>query len=285
MWKEILCTLFASLLGTPGGILMFIPIYHPLHDVYKLHSEVTFFILFAIFLLIIWSGDRKAQRNNNDIKPKTFKSTFLLILHLIVHYTSFLIMPIFFKPEDEIAVGLKEPIGPCDKIVPVQTVFGVVSWSLINLKTFIVAKIYFQLKKRQFLCVTDYDEKYFDFHCIPKEQIPPHGSHWYTACGVPLQNQVEMIAIVSLICVIACCVFWNLHFNSFGDEAIATKLKATKVSTQKKKKWNKEQPSSENNWTCLTIQLFSYVIIYICFKVNSFVTSKICLCKHISAIL
>jgi hypothetical protein len=57
----------AGILGMPGGVLLFIPLYHPLHDIYGLHSEVTFFILFSIFMGIIWSGDRKASP---DAKPR-----------------------------------------------------------------------------------------------------------------------------------------------------------------------------------------------------------------------
>ena len=48
--------MIASLMGMPGGVLLFVPIYHPLHDVHKIHSEVTFFLLFAIFSVIVLSG-------------------------------------------------------------------------------------------------------------------------------------------------------------------------------------------------------------------------------------
>ncbi|KAF9804767.1 hypothetical protein SFRURICE_007670 [Spodoptera frugiperda] len=48
-WKSLL---ISSLLGMPGGVLMFIPIYHPLHDVFNIHSEVTFFLLFSIFAVL-----------------------------------------------------------------------------------------------------------------------------------------------------------------------------------------------------------------------------------------
>lgn len=107
---------------------MFIPIYHPLHDIFKIHSEVTFFILFVVFLLIIWSADR-TPKNTDDatIKSTTHWSTWILISHLFLHYVSFLAMPIFFNPEDEISIGLKEPIGPCNEFVPIQTAFGMVS--------------------------------------------------------------------------------------------------------------------------------------------------------------
>jgi hypothetical protein len=64
--------MLAGLLGMPGGVLLFLPLYHPLHDIYKIHSEVTFFILFSVFLAMAWSGDRKASP---DSKPKSTNST------------------------------------------------------------------------------------------------------------------------------------------------------------------------------------------------------------------
>ncbi|KAJ8949733.1 hypothetical protein NQ318_005054, partial [Aromia moschata] len=68
--KEVLCCIIPGILGTVGGVIMFIPVYHPLHDIYKLHSEVTFMIIFAIFLLLIWSGDRKPR--NDEFSKKNF---------------------------------------------------------------------------------------------------------------------------------------------------------------------------------------------------------------------
>lgn len=53
--------LTASVLGPIGGVLLFLPIYHPLHDFAKIHSEVTFFILFTISLIIVWSADRQPK--------------------------------------------------------------------------------------------------------------------------------------------------------------------------------------------------------------------------------
>lgn len=124
----MLCSVIAGVLGTPGGILLFLPIYHPLHDIYKIHSEVTYFCILTTFLLIIWSGDRTPRSEHflKNIRFKTHWSTWLLILHLLVHYCTFWTMPVFFKAEDEIAIGLKEPIGPCDQYVPIHTAFGMV---------------------------------------------------------------------------------------------------------------------------------------------------------------
>ncbi|PSN54220.1 hypothetical protein C0J52_03544 [Blattella germanica] len=56
---EMTSVILAAMLGMPGGVLLFLPLYHPLHDLAGIHSEVTFFMLFTIFLLICWTGDRQ----------------------------------------------------------------------------------------------------------------------------------------------------------------------------------------------------------------------------------
>lgn len=127
--KEFIATFLASLLGPIGGILLFIPIYHPLHDIFNIHTEVTCFIIVTIFLLLIWSGDRTSRSNESywKIPNKTHWTTFLLIWHLVLYYTTFWIIPIVFNPENEISTGIKQPIGPCNEYVPVQTASGKVT--------------------------------------------------------------------------------------------------------------------------------------------------------------
>ncbi|KAF2894267.1 hypothetical protein ILUMI_11908 [Ignelater luminosus] len=214
--KELLCTVIASLLGAPSGILLFLPNYHPLHDIFKVHSEVTFFIIFTVFLLIVWTADRQPKHTKStSTEHKTYWSTWLLILHLFIHYGSFLGIVSFMKPENEIAIGLKEPIGPCNEYAPVQTAFGMV------------------LKKRKYLCVTDYDEKYFDFHCLPNGKPPSHGASWYTACGVPLPNYVEYVAIIATICLLGFGVYGNLHFRSGGDAVFDSATSTTQTKSKK----------------------------------------------------
>lgn len=114
-------------MGTPGGILLFLPIYHPLHDIFKIHSEVTFFMLFSIFLLLIWSGDRTPKDEVHPKPRKVSPATWLLLVHLFIHYSVFLVMVLFFNPENEVSTGLKEPVGPCDEYEDVQTAFGMVN--------------------------------------------------------------------------------------------------------------------------------------------------------------
>lgn len=51
----------ASLFGTPTGVLMFVVLYHPMHDLYKVHSEVIFFTLFGVFLALSWAGSHSVK--------------------------------------------------------------------------------------------------------------------------------------------------------------------------------------------------------------------------------
>jgi hypothetical protein len=81
------------------------------------------------------------------------------------------------------------------------------------------------LSKRRYLCASDYDEDYFDFHCLPNKQAPSEGSYWYTACGTPFHNRAEYVAIISTICFLASVVFGNLHFHS-GSSIHQIEIKA-----------------------------------------------------------
>lgn len=86
------------------------------------------------------------------------------------------------------------------------------------------------LEKRRYLCLSDYDETYFDFHCLPK--VPAHNTSWYTICGTPFENRAEYIAVIGAICFLAFNVFRNIHFHA-GNEV------ETKSSEQKIAKKNK----------------------------------------------
>ena len=66
-FKELTACVLTGLLGMPLGVLQFLPIYHPLHDTNKLHTEVCVSVLFAVYVMIIWSADRSKA----DSKPST----------------------------------------------------------------------------------------------------------------------------------------------------------------------------------------------------------------------
>lgn len=89
------------------------------------------------------------------------------------------------------------------------------------------------LQKRKYLCLKDYDEDYFDFHCAKK--LPSNNASWYTICGTTFRNRAEYIAVIGAICFLAFNVFRNMHFNA-GNEVDTAKRPQQLPSSQKKKR-------------------------------------------------
>jgi hypothetical protein len=56
--RELLCTVITGFCGMTGGVLQFLPLYHPLHDYYGIHTENCVILLFVIFFMIAWKNDR-----------------------------------------------------------------------------------------------------------------------------------------------------------------------------------------------------------------------------------
>ncbi|KAK3923737.1 Phosphoribosylamine--glycine ligase [Frankliniella fusca] len=217
--KNLLNVLLSGLLGTPTGVLFFTALYHPMHDLYKVHSEVTFFVVFAVFLALAWAGSRSREAVAAAAPASGAGgiswTSWLLLLHLVLHYALWLGMTIVGHPETEVSVGLHERLGKCGIKVPVQTASGLV------------------LEKSKFLCKTDYDEKYFDFHCLPGGRPPKDGAHWYTICGTPFENRAEYILIMGAIAVVAAIVFHTMHFRGAPDSALNPKsAPAKKLKTK-----------------------------------------------------
>lgn len=100
------------------------------------------------------------------------------------------------------------------------------------------------LTKRKFLCTSDYDEGYFDFHCLPGGKPPSDGMEFYTACGTPFPNHVEYIVVIAGICWIAFLIFVNLHFRS-GTETV---YGSTTVSSKSQQSNPKKRASKKDNW-------------------------------------
>lgn len=107
--KEILTSLGAIFLSTPCGIFCFTILYHPLHDLYNVPTQVIMMFLLALYIMFTI-----LKR-----KPRYICSRpFTIILYLVVYYTTFLFMAILGKPENEISTGPHEEIGPCNVTVP-----------------------------------------------------------------------------------------------------------------------------------------------------------------------
>lgn len=213
--REMLCAILTGLCGMPGGVLQFIPFYHPLHDIAGVHTENCVALLTLTFFLIVWSADR-----NPIVGSRTtpgFKGFNECVLSLILHYSCYLSCVLLFKPEDEVSIGVHEKTGPCNETSPVQTAFGMT------------------LLKRKYLCTSDYDEGYFDFHCLPGGKPPSEGMEFYTACGTPFPNHAEYIVVIAGVCWLALLVFINLHFRS-GTEVVYRNSNTTEDGKRKKKK-------------------------------------------------
>ncbi|KAH9488362.1 hypothetical protein Btru_063328 [Bulinus truncatus] len=190
---ESLIVLITGLCSMPQGVLQFIPVYHPLHDVYGIHSELCVLLFLSIYILIVWSADRNPFENARLSKPGTIKFN-LMTLTVLLHFGFNIFLVFTAKPENIKSIGFHQPIGACDVPITVKTPLG-----------------HF-LKKNKFLCAERYFEDYFDFHCV--KTPPPSGSEWYTICGTPYKNHAEYILIICAFCAIGLFWFWQLLYRS-----------------------------------------------------------------------
>lgn len=113
--KEITTSLKAIFFSTPCGILCFSILYHPLHDLYNVPTQVIVMFLISMFMMI--ATLTQTHRNMNS-QPST------LIIYLVLYYATFFYFTIWGNPENEVSIGLHEEIGPCNITVPS---FGTVS--------------------------------------------------------------------------------------------------------------------------------------------------------------
>lgn len=121
--SEVIALLTASFLGMPGGCLLFVPFYHPLHDFFKVPTEVTSVSILMVWTAIVWKFDRKSNRYEKPEKMNFISK--ILFGHLIGHYLINLGTAIFYNPEDVISIGLHQTIGNCNETQPVHTILKV----------------------------------------------------------------------------------------------------------------------------------------------------------------
>lgn len=80
--KEILCAALAGLCGMPGGVIQFIFLYHPLHDVLGIHTENCVITILVVYFLIVWTADRTPPPNARRQKGlNIFFLWFLTVFH------------------------------------------------------------------------------------------------------------------------------------------------------------------------------------------------------------
>ncbi|XP_074649253.1 uncharacterized protein LOC141904554 [Tubulanus polymorphus] len=184
---EALCNIITGLFAMPFGVLQFLPIYHPLHDNLKIHTEVCSLLILGFYVVVTWMGDRHPSSG-----ARTNKGDWIDEIGLIVflHYSLYVLLVVFSKPETIKATGLHEPIGPCNEVSPVQTAFGQI------------------LSKKTYLCASNYDEAYFDFKCLTTP--PKDGASWYTICGNAFPNYTEYVVVVTAFSCLGFFVYWQI---------------------------------------------------------------------------
>jgi len=215
--RELLCTVITAFCGMPGGVFQFLPLYHPLHDYFGIHTENCVIALFLIYFLIAWRNDRSPQPGSAarySLGSRKGYGITEIVISLFLHYSCYLGMVLFFNPEHEISVGLHEKIGPCDQWEEQETIFTLVTGQ--------------SSRRRKYLCAEDYDEKYFDFRCVDNKLPKPY-SEWYTICGTPYPNKAEYVQVIGTVCALAFVIFGTMLFSS-GPEW------ETKKETKSKKK-------------------------------------------------
>uniref|UniRef100_A0A7E5A239 Transmembrane protein n=2 Tax=Panagrellus redivivus TaxID=6233 RepID=A0A7E5A239_PANRE len=192
--REFLCVFLAGVGAFWGGTIQFALLYHPAHDIFGIHSEYTTITFLSIYALIVYIGDR----SNKNKEARAGNPYFFdeLSLAICLHYLFYMVLVLIADPVNIVAEGLHQPIGPCYEMQKVQTPTGLV------------------LEKRKYLCMDDYDEKYFDFHCLPKDARLRYenGSEpllWYAICGTEFDNRAEYIFIIWTICILFSCIFYQ----------------------------------------------------------------------------
>ncbi|KAK3091698.1 hypothetical protein FSP39_021965 [Pinctada imbricata] len=202
-FRELITSVLTGLLGMPLGVIQFLPLYHPLHDSNNIHTEVCVCLFFAVYVMIIWTGDRQkakelAMQSSTNSSPR--KNRFLneLVLGVLLHYSFYVYLVFTTKPENIVSYGLHEPVGPCHEKVPITTAFGHV------------------LEKNKYLCLNNYDEAIFDFHCIDKKNLPSPTQEWYTVCGTKYPNHTEYIIIICGFCAFGLYYYLQLLMFSYA---------------------------------------------------------------------
>ncbi|GAB6026459.1 hypothetical protein CHUAL_012654 [Chamberlinius hualienensis] len=191
VWRELSATILVAAFGMAGGVLQFIPFYHPLHDIYKVHSEVIVVILLLGIAFITWTQTGKFTGQGHKLNY-SLNHNIILKLLVLFHYAIYILLVIFASPENSVVTGLHETTGPCNVMQPINTASGKV------------------LYRKKYLCTNNYDEAVFDWHCLPNGKPPSDGLSWYTICGTPYENHAEYVVVVTAVCLLGVAAYWHM---------------------------------------------------------------------------
>ncbi|CAM9878222.1 unnamed protein product [Lampetra planeri] len=179
---EVLTVLIPGFLSFPVAVAtQFTLLYHVLHDILEIHTENLVFTLIAIYVFMVWIGERHADRGAGSRAERGNGGTWLLgwLSHetawaMLLHFIVYTLMAYFATPQTQLSIGLHEPLGPCD--APDVVVMSPLGQAL---------------SKRAYLCTSDYDEDYLR----------------YAVCGKPYPNSYEYIHAVGMLCAVGLAFF------------------------------------------------------------------------------
>jgi len=223
--REFLCVFLAGTLAFWGGTIQFALLYHPAHDYFGIHSEYTTIAFLAFYAIIVYIGDRQNRKQEARTGDKYFFDE--IPLAICVHYMFYMILVIVADPVNIVSEGLHQPIGPCDEVQKVQTPTGKV------------------LTKKKYLCLDNYDEKYFDFHCLPRDaklryEKGAEPLQWYAICGTPFENHAEYIFIIWTICILYMMIWFQWIAKSGMPPVVYKLVYRSPVSDRSWFSWGKK---------------------------------------------
>ncbi|KJH43515.1 hypothetical protein DICVIV_10472 [Dictyocaulus viviparus] len=264
--REIFCPLLAGVLSYWLANIQVSILYCPLHDIFGVHSEIITILLLSCYSLVVVITDRKnlvaeARKASRFWFDElscaiVLEYTFLLLLVLIAEPSSIVsevtiltfheifarnnewvvknfefgsmitisYIDIFFctwmtklnygrnKIDTYLFVmesiqGIHQPIGPCEEMENISTHSSV-------------------FEREKYLCATNYDEKYFDFHCVPNGVPKEHHDiyektalEYYTVCGTEFDNRAEYVIVIG-----GCCFLFGLILHQMAACSGSTPL-------------------------------------------------------------
>lgn len=197
--KMMICVLLTACTTMPAGILQFIPLYHILHDKVLVHTEVCLCIYLAACGLVVWISAMNRNRNVQDNEAPFKQACTTLKYGILCYYLALFLIAVYVKPENIVSVGVHETIGDCNEYLPVHTPLGDV------------------LSKRKYLCLTDFDEDYYNFECLNGERRNEDKT-WYSICGTPFTNYYEYLVVVGIVCVYGSIIFSQLLSYNLSEK-------------------------------------------------------------------
>ncbi|TKR80689.1 hypothetical protein L596_014721 [Steinernema carpocapsae] len=241
--RELLCAAIAGMGAFWLGALQFVFIYHPAHDIFKISTELTTISFLAVYAIIVFAADRR-----NRCYEAWNRVTFWfdeICCAICIHFLFFMLLVIVADPENTVSLGMHQPVGPCNATQPVQTLLG-------------------PLSKKKFLCLDNYDEDYFDFHCVPGKKNKPRAFgqiqgdgkklgvdlplDWYEICGTPWGNHAEYIFLIWSSSLISLAIFFQMAARSgpLLDDPICLQVrKQSKVKQVYEEEQEEDYPQKE----------------------------------------